>query len=268
VLRVLALDFDGVISNSAPECFAVAARTYAELAPGGPFAASAAGFGRLDAPITVPAPAAVRAHRDYGAFLAAMPLGNRAEDFGVALAALERGHALSDQAAYDRFAASIPRSWIRAFHERFYRVRAALRSADPEAWLRLMEPYPAFLEVLRRRAGDVELAIATSKDRASVAWLLRAYGIEALFPDACVLDKEAGASKSAHLERLREYFDCDFADMTFVDDKVNHLDVVAGLGVRCALARWGFNGEREAELAQSAGYLVCDLDDVEGRLFD
>jgi phosphoglycolate phosphatase-like HAD superfamily hydrolase len=210
----------------------------------------------------------VRAHPLYPGFLAAMPLGNRAEDFGVALAALEGGHALADQAAYDRFAASRTSWWLREFHERFYRVRAAFRSADPDGWLNLIGPYPPFLEMLRRRAGDVTLAIATAKDRESVRLLLRAYEVEDLFPDECVLDKDVGVSKSEHLTRLRERVGCAFDEITFVDDKVNHLDVAARLGVRCALASWGFNGDREVALATRAGYLVCALADVEARLFD
>jgi hypothetical protein len=55
--------------------------------------------------------------------------------------------------------------------------------------------------------------------------------------------------------------------MTFLDDKVNHLDSVSPLGVRCGLAAWGYNGPREHGLALERGYLVCRLDDVEAQLF-
>jgi hypothetical protein len=55
--------------------------------------------------------------------------------------------------------------------------------------------------------------------------------------------------------------------MGFVDDKVNHLDDVSRLGVRCGLATWGFNGPREEALARAAGHLVCTLDDAEEQLF-
>ena len=58
------------------------------------------------------------------------------------------------------------------------------------------------------------------------------------------------------------------AEITFIDDKVNHLDAVSELGVRCALAAWGYNGARERELARERGYLVCTLGDVEATLFD
>jgi phosphoglycolate phosphatase-like HAD superfamily hydrolase len=130
-----------------------------------------------------------------------------------------------------------------------------------------MSPYEPFLGVLRRHEDDAVLAVATAKDRASVRKLLRAYGIDDLFPEDCVLDKETGVSKSAHLEHLQGKYGWRFDEMTFVDDKVNHLDDVSRLGVRCALAAWGFNGEREEALARAAGYLVCTLGDAEQQLF-
>ncbi|NIU75284.1 MAG: hypothetical protein GWN71_17390, partial [Gammaproteobacteria bacterium] len=42
---------------------------------------------------------------------------------------------------------------------------------------------------------------------------------------------------------------------------------VAKLGVRCALAAWGYNGEREQRRARERGLLVCTLADVEEQLF-
>jgi phosphoglycolate phosphatase-like HAD superfamily hydrolase len=122
-------------------------------------------------------------------------------------------------------------------------------------------------ELLRRRSGDTVLAIATSKDRRSAGRLLAAYGIADLFPDGRILDKEAGVTKRIHLELLGEQHGFAYPEMTFVDDKVNHLESVAPLGVRCALAGWGYNGAREARLARAAGHLVLELADLEAQLF-
>ena len=262
-MRVLALDFDGVISDSAPEAFAVSLRTIAALCPDSPLAAHARALeGRA-----APSPAAVRAAPLYAAFLEAMPLGNRAEDYAVILRALEERRPLLDQASYDAFRDSFDPAWLARFHERFYTVRDALAAADSEGWAALMPPYPALLAVLRRRAGDAALAIATAKDRRSVRALLSRYGIDGLFSAERILDKEAGRSKTAHLEALQARTGVPFPEITFVDDKVNHLDFAAPLGVRCALAAWGYNGEREIRHARARGYLVCTLEDVEERLF-
>lgn len=238
----------------------VAVRTHAALYPDG-FIASLAGE------LVGVAGERIRAHPVYRDFLALMPLGNRAEDFGVVLQILDAGEWVEDQSAYDARRAAMPAAFAQAFHERFYRERAVLREADPEAWARLLGPYPPIVDLIRRRARDARLCIATAKDRPSVELLLELYGIADLFPPEHVVDKEHGATKRAHLGALRDRLRVDFPEITFVDDKLNHLEDVASLGVRCALAAWGYNGERERRLARRAGHLVCSLADVEQKLF-
>ncbi len=245
-MRVLALDFDGVISDSAREAFAVALQTYSTVWPG-------SALQETDAL--------------YAGFVELMPLGNRAEDYAVILAALEAGASIADQADYDAFYRQRDPERLAAFHEHFYRARTSWSERDPEGWRRLLSPYPRMLEILHRRASQVTLAIATAKDGRSVRLLLRDYGIESLFRDDLVLDKETGVTKRFHLERLQASLEVPFEAITFVDDKLNHLDAVSGLGVRCGLAAWGYNGRREWEAAERAGHLVLRLDDLETQLF-
>jgi len=263
-VRLVAFDFDGVISDSAPESFVVALRRYAEMRP-------EAALSREVAPVlgrSAPSREQVLAHPLYPAFLELMPLGNRAEDYGVILAAIDAGASLPDQTAYDAWRDRLDPGWLRTFHKGFYRVRTALSQSDPGGWRALMGPYPPLPAALRRHAGAVVLAIATAKDRRSVGMLLETYGIADLFPEGRVLDKETGVSKAEHIVHLHGSFGIPYAEMTFVEDKVNHLDSVAHLGVRCALAAWGYNGERERRHARARGYLVCTLDDFERRLFE
>jgi phosphoglycolate phosphatase-like HAD superfamily hydrolase len=247
-MKVLALDFDGVISDSVRESFAVAMGSYLALRPH----SSLGGRDRDEL---------------YREFFDLMPLGNRAEDYGTTLIALESRHPLPDQESYDHFRREQDPEWLDRYHRRFYEVRVEMARTDPRGWRGLMRPYDPFLQVLRRRAGETEYAIATSKDRESVDLLLKEYGIEDLFPSRLIMDKESGERKTGHLRQLREALKLEFSEMTFVDDKVNHLDAVAPLGVRCALAAWGYNSRREHELAAGRGYLVCRLEDVERQLF-
>jgi phosphoglycolate phosphatase-like HAD superfamily hydrolase len=249
-VKLLALDFDGVICDSAREAFVVAARTFVEVFP------------EHALPPAAEADAGLLAR-----FLEIMPLGNRAEDYAVILAAIATGRPLPDQAAYDTFYESLSRERLRAFHEHFYRVRAAWAERDPEGWLAQMRPYSDFCALLRRRAGDVRLGIATAKDRRSVRRLLASYGIADLFPDGFVVDKEAGEKKRDHVTMLAERAGVALDQVTYVDDKVNHLEDVAALGVRCVLATWGYNGARERRIAEARGFLVCGLDDFERQVF-
>jgi phosphoglycolate phosphatase-like HAD superfamily hydrolase len=247
-MQALALDFDGVLCDSAREAFTVAVRSYAKtLSPG--FARN-----ELDEAL-------------FAEFVALMPLGNRAEDYAIALSAIERGRVLADQAAYDAFRGELDPAALRAFHKRFYRERHAWSERDPEGWHARMRPYPGLCELLRRRASEVRLAIATAKDRRSVRVLLERYGIADLFPDGAIHDKETGVSKRAHVLAIAAGAGIDAPDITFVDDKLNHLEDVAGLGARCVLAAWGYNGERERRGARARGFLVCTLEDFEARVF-
>jgi phosphoglycolate phosphatase-like HAD superfamily hydrolase len=200
-------------------------------------------------------------------FEAMMPLGNRAEDFGVSLRAGDSFLEFTDQGAYDAFFRIVEPEWLDAFHREFYNQRDAARAFDTHGWLELHEPYPVFHEVLRRRAGDAEIALATAKDRRSAELLLAHLGLADLFEPELVLDKETGVSKTAHLTVLHERLDVPFDEITFVDDKVNHLQTVAPLGVRPVLAGWGFNTPREHELAEQFGFAVANFDDVERVLY-
>jgi len=248
-MKALVLDCDGVLIDSARESFAVARCAYLDLSPGSDLR-----------------------DRDESTlrerFVELMPLGNRAEDFGAVLRALDTGFPLPDQQAYDQFRASCGEDWLANYHRRFYEVRDALAAASPESWQRLMQPYAPLVRILSAREGEVAYALATAKDRRSVDAIFAFHGLTKLFPEQLILDKETGANKAAHLTRLRDLLGLPFEELTFVDDKVNHLDTVSPLGVRCVLAAWGYNGPREHALAEERGYLVCTLDDVEARLFD
>jgi phosphoglycolate phosphatase-like HAD superfamily hydrolase len=248
-MRALALDFDGVICESAREAYRVALTTYRALV--------APGF----------APGAERDEALYEAFLALMPLGNRAEDYAIALAALEQGRSIPDQTAYDAFRGELDERLLQSFHRRFYSERDAWRERDLAGWLAELRPYPGICALLRRHAGEVSLCIATAKDRRSVHTLLASYGIADLFPEGTVLDKETGVSKREHLLAIARRSQAQPEEVTFVDDKVNHLEDVAGLGVRCVLAAWGYNGARERAIAAQRGFLVCELPELEPRVF-
>lgn len=262
-MAAVVFDFDGVIADSAREVFVVALRTHVHLAPASELRRV---VGELESRLGE-GDAAIEAEPLYRSFMELMPLGNRAEDFGVALAAISLGVALPNQDAYDGFLRTLDQGWLRAFHDRFYEEREAFKVTRRELWFALQPPYAEVVAMIRRQAGTAAMAIATAKDRASVQALLARYGIGDVFPEGAIADKDTGASKVTHLERLCAWLRVVPAEIVFLDDKVNHLERVASLGVRCALAAWGYNGARERAVARARGFLICSLDDAEARLF-
>jgi phosphoglycolate phosphatase-like HAD superfamily hydrolase len=262
-MHVLALDFDGVICDSSREVFVVAVDTYAAVEP------QSALLDQL-VPLRDHAAAGGAEHlgtKIYGRFCDLLPLGNRAEDFGVSLRAIEDDVAIHDQEAYDAFYRGIGQPWLNRFHRRFYECRDALRAGDVGRWLRLHLPFPHLADTLRRHKERSRPAVATAKDARSVRLLLDELGFDGVFDAELILDKEAGVEKTHHLRVLHERTGAEFEDITFVDDKVNHLVRVAELGVRPVLAGWGFNTEREHELARQLGFEVADLERADEVLF-
>lgn len=262
-MNVLALDFDGVICDSLREVFATALATYESMEPESPVLKrirTRNGAGRWHELDLMNDPVMV-------SFESMMPLGNRAEDFGVSLRAIDSFLELTDQGAYDTFYSTLSPEWLTAFHRAFYQQRDTARAFDTHSWLELHASYPPFLEMLRRRSRDARIALATAKDRRSAEMLLDHLGVGNLFAPELLLDKELGVSKTAHLTALRDRLDVSFEDITFVDDKLNHLETVAPLGVRPILAGWGFNTPREHDLATEKHIQVVNFDDVERVLY-
>jgi len=250
-LLALALDFDGVICDSAAEIRATALDAWAGLFPASDLSPRMQHNPRMNDELT-----------------RLIPLGNRAEDFGVALHILDESMQVSNQSDYDRVRCSLGRTWLERFHRAFYAARHRRREAAPQSWFDLHTTYEPFVEVLRRRHGEVPFAIVTAKDRTSVAMLLEQFGCSTLFPPDLILDKQTGVRKTAHLKALAERLRISVATITFVDDKVNHLAATAPLGIRPVLAGWGHNTRREHDEARAAGFAVAQLDTAETVIFD
>lgn len=248
-MKVLALDFDGVICDSAGEVFQTALATWSETFPDS----------TLSDEFTKP--------ETRKAFECLVPLGNRAEDFGVALHIVSAGLTIRTQTEYDGVRESLGTRWLERFHNAFYRTRDFLRTSDPQRWLGLHGVYPEFIEVLERHRQTTQYAVVTAKDGDSVRRLLSYFKIDDLFRDDLILDKETGIAKTSHIEELSGRLDCRPSDITFVDDKLNHLVTTASLGVKGVLAAWGHNTPRERVDAGFAGFEVATLENVDTVLF-
>jgi phosphoglycolate phosphatase-like HAD superfamily hydrolase len=262
-MRALALDFDGVICDSGREVFITALRTDVAIDPRSRWQeklhgiADAGGATGFDFNTDI----------DYQAFVQLQPLGNRAEDFGVALKICAAGLRVADQQQYYDYFKSQDAGWLRRFHQTFYNERHAFRRENEGDWLALHRAYEGFIDLLRRHADATSLAIVTAKDKNSVRRLLDHMGIGGLFPLERTFDKDTGRHKTSHLRAYSEQTALPLEAITFVDDKVNHLQGVAPLGVRCVLAGWGYNSTREWRIAERENFPVATLETAEEILF-
>ncbi len=247
---LVALDFDGVLVDSRREVLQTAISSRRELFPKSPISQSF-----MDDPDRL------------RAFENLMPLGNRAEDFGVSLVAIEQGKIPETQEEYNDFRRELGEDFLESFHVTFYETRSRSQREDLHAWIALHLPFREMLDILSRRGRDCALVLATSKDEASARHLLQSWNLGWLFPKGHIYDKEIGVRKSAHLEAILHDFRLGPSEIRFIDDKVNHLLTAAEMGIGGVLAGWGHNTLREHVLAREHGIPVADFETVEKLLF-
>lgn len=260
--ELLVFDFDGVISNSIHDSFRTAVNTYL------PFRT------RPEFPLNEPLDSdnVFQFEADHSRFFRAfeqlMPLGNFPEDYYVICHILEHEKAagMKDQSVFNSYKDRLPPEKLGIYQERFYAYRAHCQHVDPEAWSGLLPPFPGIVEAIETLSDRFILAIATSKDRASVDILLRRYLLENHFDPANILAKDFARSKRDQLIHLRHRYSIPFSSIHFIDDKILHLMPVKDLGVIAYLALWGFNTEREALLARSNAIIPLDLEDLPALL--
>lgn len=254
--HVLALDFDGVISDSLLEAYLLTWRIAGKLDP-----QLAVAGGRI------PDLDNIHSFRDenrehWDSFSRLVPFGNRAEDYLVIHRAVHQGMIIATQEEFDSFRNTFEPRRLDEFHEEFYRERYHLAGHHREGWVALNKPYPGVREAVEALSSRFELAVATSKDSQTVHALLDSYGLSSLFGQGHVLDKSMGGSKRAHLASLRDIFNCTYGEMTFIDDKVAHLIDCARLGVHLYMAGWGYNSTQEEELAASRNIPVLQIEEL------
>ncbi len=225
----LALDFDGVFWDSVGECYVTAQRTWREL------------FG------------AALPECEQG-FRSGRWMARVGSDFGklLSLAAEDPLKDLSGFSRTDWEARPFPRG--EEFEQHFYRQREQARESDPAGWAALQGPYPWFLEefpALHAHFG--QLAIATTKDAASVRQLIAPLGL-----DLMVLGREFSTDKRVQIRHLAADWGVDPSAITFLDDLLDNLRPVQETGARVALAAWGYNTPQEREQARSEGIPVVE----------
>lgn len=237
--RVLALDFDGVIWDSAPECFETGWRTYQKL-----FKVDLSGA------------------QNKSRFLAGRPLARTGHDFYLLLYLLDRQPQL-DLASFpfDELVKLRARfkEQARAFDAEFYVQRAKYREEDLGLWLSWQGPYPKVVELLDRWEASFEgVALATTKDRQSAAALLKTIGRS--WP---IFGKEFSLEKDRQLEGIAAHFSVNSENIIFVDDLVENLEQVRSTRASSVLASWGYNTLESREEAKRRGYPVLDVLELE-----
>ncbi len=144
----------------------------------------------------------------------------------------------------------------------FYETRRRVVDADEASWFGLHRAYPGAVDAVREIAGRAEVFVATSKDTSASLALLDWFGYD--IPKDRVFGRETGDGKAALLRLVAARAGTQTDSVLFVDDHLGNLRNAATTGARCLLASWGYNVSGEREQAAREGFLVLGPADFAG----
>jgi phosphoglycolate phosphatase-like HAD superfamily hydrolase len=259
-MKLLALDFDGVICDGLREIFLTGYNAYLHFHP--------------DTRILDGCPLTFEFYDEFGGakrglfdlFVRLFPFGNKADSQYVILRAIEGNRKCTKDDDFKRFKAKLDPGLLQTYSETFYEERSRLKDMDYGKWLRMYHIYPGMRENLIALGKRFSLAIATSKDKNSVLAILRANRLGNLFPADSILDKEYGNTKDVQIKLFREKFKLDYQDICFVDDRLQVIVPVKNLGVNCYLATWAGSTSEQRKEAKALGIGLLTPDDFVRKL--
>lgn len=153
---------------------------------------------------------------------------------------------------------TIPTAEIERFATAAECYRRRLRADHAEAWCAQHR-----IELRLRESVD-DAYIATARDRASVAHILRAHGIEVSE------DRVFGSlrDKTTALARIAEYESRPRRDIVLVDDSIQNCVAAQASGFGAYWAAWGYHGGSDAETAIEHGIAILTVEDLLERRRD
>jgi phosphoglycolate phosphatase-like HAD superfamily hydrolase len=242
--RVLALDFDGVIWDSAGECYQTGWRAYKELT------------GRvLDG-------------REYErGFLRGRPLARNGHDFYVLFALMDEDPSRDlAQMPHSQFVKerSVRAEQASKFDRVFYLLRSHIRDTQQKTWFSWQKPYPELLKLLDKWEDKFSgLALATTKDTASAQALLNS--TKRFWP---VFGKEFSEHKADQILGISQHYKVAPSEVLFIDDLLENLHQVKPTGAKTALADWGYNLPDSWAQAKEEGFPVVTVAQLEDLFQD
>jgi len=219
---IYALDFDGVICDSAYECLVTSREAFPHFCQ----------ELNLPVPRTDMPDDALAEH-----FCRLRYMARTAGEFWLILDRLYRGQTHIDPNGFERQARR-NETKNALFEKNFFATRADHMSRDYGGWLGLHRLYPQFTDFWQALGHPDRVVIVTSKNQAPVRALLDHFQLD--LGDDVIFAREAGLHKDEKIRAAASLKGTDPQYLLFVDDHLGNLQTVQPTGSPCYLALWGY----------------------------
>ena len=256
-MKILALDFDGVIVDSAWECLFVSYNAYFkvyERKENDFFGGELFTFENWEN-------IKKRYKKEIEHYRIMRPYIRGANDYGLIIKLIEEKKLIENQKEFDKYRKSVDFDFD-AFHQEFYKERDRLQELDFKAWFNLEPSYPKIVEGIKQLLGrGTKIIITTSNRLKSIAptFAQEYLGFEIKKED--ILDKRFGEDKSEQMKYIVKSHNIKFEEIYFVDDLVSHLIQTRPLGVKVFLAGWSYATDIQKEEARKQNITIIEREE-------
>jgi len=256
-LKILALDFDGVIVDSVLDSLFVGHNTYLRLygrEVKKNFGGELFTFENWE-----------KIKRNYQKeikyYRTLRPYIRGATDYGLIQKLMEEKKVIESQEEFDNYRNSIDFDF-EDYEKEFYKERERLQNIDYRAWFNLEPPYPKIIQGMKKLLEEeIKIVIATSNRRKAIMKSFTPEYFGFTIDPKDILDKRFGEDKSEQMRHIVKFYKVNFEDIYFVDDQVSHLIQTRPLGIKVILAGWSYATEAQKEEARKQDILVIEREE-------
>ncbi|HZX44717.1 MAG TPA: hypothetical protein VFF28_03450 [Candidatus Nanoarchaeia archaeon] len=241
-MKILVLDYDGVIVDSEPEAFAASMNCYAKFK----------GKDRLFTVWDIK-DIDLKYKTLHEKNKALRPYVSTVDHIYAIMEVIERGIKVENDAQFYNFAANI--NVPSGFKEEFHRERKRFQEEDFDEWMKSTKPFAQALAGLIAAVKRFDkVVIVTANKNELISPVLEKIGLS--YDE--IIDTYYSKDKYGAVDSIAETYDADYKDIYFVEDSVFWMEKMIKKGVRCFLATWGYNTEAQRKEADGIGATLLD----------
>jgi phosphoglycolate phosphatase-like HAD superfamily hydrolase len=239
-MKILALDFDGVIAESSFEVFVVSWNTYLKLSQSK----------LIDRLFTFEQLDYFKNQTDFlNKFHYLRAYAKSADELIVCFYLIENNTKIN---SINEFKAQLDKykDQLESFWKEFYVQRDILQK-DLDKWISLENVFPKIIDATNKLSQFYKIVILTNKNMAGVIPTAKHYGLKIEEKD--IFDTSLGNDKRKKLKIIKEKYNVEYEDISFVDDVLENLEITKPTGVKLFLATWYNKNKEHHKLAQEQG---------------
>jgi phosphoglycolate phosphatase-like HAD superfamily hydrolase len=256
-MKILAVDYDGVISDSALKSLFISHNAYCHH-----FGSKAKkSFGGQCFTFENWEQMKKDYHQEMEKYKRLRAYVEQSCDFLVIIKIIEEQIEVENQQDFIRIRNEMDLNY-HFFHELFFQEKERWQKKDFGKWFSLAPVYKQVVTGIKQLLDEgAKVVIATSNLGRAIHPAFHADYLGFPMELKDIFDKNYGKSKSDHMKAIVEQYKVTHEDIYFIDDQLNYLEETQVFGVNVFLAGWGYCTEEQKSVARKKGITVLEREE-------